>query len=134
MAVEFKKFTQSDSTLTDEGTLKSIVGAGGKIALIRKNWEDKAKRVAVLLTNKKGLTAVIPCSKQVSDALRNGKLNIAQLVGLSVVGAEQEDGTVRNFISMPAAGAIKEIAIDSIKEEKFTTEVEALDPHALVAF
>jgi hypothetical protein len=130
MAVEFKKFTQSDSALTDEGTLKAIVGKGGKIALIRKNWEDKTKRVAVLLTNKAGNSAVVACSKQVSDALRNGKLNIAQLVGLSVVSNEEG----HNFVSMPAAGAIKEIAIDSVKEEKFETEVEALDPHSLVAF
>lgn len=130
MAVEFKKFTQSDSTLTEEGTLKSIVGKGGKIALIRKNWENKDKRVAVLLTNKKGDSAVVACSDQVSKALRSGKLTIAQLVGLNVVSNEEG----HNFVSMPATGAIKEIAIDSVKEEAFETEVAALDPNSLVAF
>lgn len=134
MAVEFKKFTQSDSTLEDLGTVKSIVGAGGKIAVIRKNWEDKAKRVAILLTNKKGNSAVIPCSTQVSNALRSGKMKIAQLISLSVVEAEAEDGSKRNFISMPATGAIKEVAIDSIKEEKFETEVAELNPNELIAF
>lgn len=129
MAVEFKKFTADDSTLAEIGTVKEIAGRKGKIALIRKNFNDPEKRVAVLLTNAKGESAVVACSKQVSDALRKKEMTIAQLVGLKIV--ENEKG--HNFISMPATGGLHEFEVDKVKEEAVEMKSEFL-PHELIAF
>lgn len=130
MAVEFKKYEGSDSTLNELGTVKSVVGKGGKLALIRKNFADPNKRVAVLLTNKAGNSAVIACSKQVSDALRAKKMTIAHLVGLNIV--ENDEG--HNFISMPAAGAIQSFDVDKVKEAQVATEEATFLPEELIAF
>lgn len=129
MAVEFKKFQRSeDNALADLGTLKAIAGKGGKIGLIRKNWSDATKRVAVLVTNKKGDSAVIACSDQVSKALRGGKMKIAELIGLTVI----ENAEGHNFISMPATGAIQEFDVDKVKETTYEAKEEFL-PEELAA-
>jgi len=127
--VEFKKYEGSTTELVDLGTVKSIAGKGGKIALIRKNYKDLTKRVVILITNKAGNSAVVPCSKQVSDAFRAKELSIAQLVGLNVVEVEAEDGSLRQFISMPATGGVHEIAIDKVNVEEL--EAKELSPEDL---
>lgn len=130
MAVVFQKFTgNGESTLNDLGTVKAIAGKGGKIALIRKNFNDPAKRVAVLITNKAGESAVVACSAQVSAALREKKMNIAQLAGLTVV--ENEEG--HNFIAMPATGGLQEFAVDQLKTQEVEVSGEFL-PEELIAF
>jgi hypothetical protein len=130
MAVQFKKFEGNDgSTLNDLGTLKTIAGKGGSIGLIRKNFNDPSKRVAVLVTRKDGQSAVIPCSTQVSNALRSKKMKIAQLIGLSVL--ENEEG--RNFVSMPATGGVQGFEVDKLN----VVEMEAAEadflPEELIA-
>lgn len=130
MAVEFKKFTGGETTLTELGTLKDIAGKGGKIALIRKNFADGRKRVAVLVTKKDGTSAIIACSAQVSESLRAKKMNIAQLAGLNIV--ENEEG--RNFISMPATGAIQEFDVDGLKAAVVETEKATFLPEELIAW
>lgn len=129
MALEFKKYEGGSATLTDLGTVKAAAGKGGKIALIRKNFNDSAKRVAVLVTRKDGNSAVISCSKQVSESLRNKQMNIAQLAGLSIV--ENEEGI--NFISMPATGAIQEFNVDKLTTETVEVKAEFL-PQELIAY
>jgi hypothetical protein len=131
--VKFGKFESTASELTDLGTVKSVVGKGGKIALIRKNYNNPEKRVVVLMTNKKGDTAIVSCSKQVSDALRAKKLKIDQLVGLNVVESEV-DGEVRQFISMPATGAIQSFDLDKIEAAEVATEEGSFLPQELIAF
>lgn len=129
MAVEFKKYAGSETTLSELGTLKEVAGKGGKIALIRKNFADGSKRVAVLVTRKDGQSAIVACSKQVSDALRAKKMTIAQLVGLNVI--ENEEG--HNFVSMPATGAIQEFAVDGVKAAVVETEKANFLPEELIA-
>lgn len=130
MAVEFGTFKRAEgSVLEEQGTLKALAGKGGSIGLIRKNWNDKSKRVAVLVKRKDGKSAVISCSSQVSDSLRAEKMTIAQLIGLNVVSNEKG----HNFISMPATGAVQEISVDKVKEEEFTSNEEFI-PESLVAF
>lgn len=120
--VEFKKYEGTSTELTSLGNVKNIAGKGGKIALLRKNYKDLTKRVAVVITNAKGQSAVVPCSKQVSEALRAKDLTIAQLIGLDVVETTAEDGSLRQFISMPATGGLKEIALDKIAVEAIEAE------------
>jgi hypothetical protein len=116
--VTFKKYENAGSEeLANLGSVKTVAGKGGKIALLRKNYKDLTKRVAVVITNAKGQSAVVPCSKQVSEALRSKSLTIAQLVGLDIVETTAEDGSLRQFISMPATGGLHEIALDKIAVE-----------------
>jgi hypothetical protein len=129
MALEFKKYEGGSSTLTNLGTVKSIAGKGGKIAFIRSNFNNLDKRVAILITNGNGDSDIVACSQQLSDALRNKQITIAELAGLSIV--ENEEGA--NFITMPATGALQEFSLDDIKEVTTTTVTNFL-PEELIAF
>lgn len=115
--------------LTELGTVKALAGKKGKISFIRKNFNDATKRVAVVLTNAKGESALISCSKQVSDALRSKQMTIAQLAGLTVL--ENEDGV--SFISMPGTGGLQTFEADAIKASVTEVSNEFL-PEELVAF
>jgi hypothetical protein len=129
MALEFKKYEGGPSTLTDLGSVKSIAGKGGKIAFIRSNFNNLDKRVAVLITNGSGDSDVVSCSQQVSDALRNKQMNIAQLASLSIV--ETVEGN--NFIVMPTTGGLQEFSLDAISAVLPEMTTEFL-PEELVAF
>jgi hypothetical protein len=129
MALEFKKYEGGPSTLTDLGSVKSIAGKGGKIAFIRNNFNNLTKRVAVLITNSNNESVVLACSQQVSDALRNKQMNIAQLASLSVI--ENAEGA--NFIAMPATGGLQEFSVDSITTVTTEVSTEFL-PEELIAF
>ena|SRR5690349_4380988 len=131
MAIEFKKFARGEeSSLNDLGTVKAIAGKGGKVGFIRKNYNDATKRIALLITNKEGESAVVPCSEQVSKLVRANKLKLNQLLGLTVL--ENEEG--RNFVSMPANGAIQSFEVDKVKVAEIE-EVEAdFLPQELIAF
>jgi len=115
--VEFKNYEANTAELENLGSVKSLAGKGGKIALIRKNYKDLSKRVVVVVTRKDGKSATVPCSKQVSDAFRAKQLSIAQLIGLEIVENTMEDGSHRQFIAMPATGGLHEIAVDKINPE-----------------
>ena len=127
--LEFKKYEGGPSTLTDLGSVKSIAGKGGKIAFIRNNFNNPDKRVALLITNSDGNSAVLACSQQVSDALRNKQMTIAQLANLSVI--ENEEGI--NFIAMPATGGLQEFSVDAITSVATEPSSEFL-PEELIAF
>lgn len=129
MAIKFEMYQGTTGELTELGTVKALAGKKGKISFIRKNFNDATKRVAVVLTNAKGESALITCSTQVSDALRNKQMNIAQLAGCTVL--ENEDGV--SFISMPSTGGLQSFELDKVKAD--TTEVSAeFLPEELIAF
>ena|SRR5688572_8037552 len=130
MALEFKKFTGNDeSTLTELGTVKALAGKKGKIAFIRKNFNDATKRIALVITNAKGESAVVACSSQVSAELRNKRMNIAQLAGLQIV----ENAEGHNFVSMPATGGLQEFEADKLTAATVEVKAEFL-PESLIAF
>ena len=133
MAIAFKKYQKAESNLVELGTLKSLAGKGGKIAFIRKNFADKSKRVALLVTKKDGNSAIIPCSKQISDLIRNNEITISQLAGLQVVEGENEAGDTTHFIVMPQGGGMQEISTDKLKDESFEPSAEFL-PEGLLDF
>ena len=129
MAIKFEMYQGTTGELTELGTVKALAGKKGKLSFIRKNFNDATKRVAVVLTNAKGESAMVTCSKQVSDALRNKQMNIAQLVGCTVL--ENEDGV--SFISMPSTGGLQTFDTDTIKVTATPVSSEFL-PEELVAF
>jgi len=127
--VEFKKYEGSTAELTDLGTVKDLAGKGGKIGFLRKNYNDLTKRVVVVLTNKAGNSAVVPCSKQVSEMFRAKKLTISQLAGLNVIETEDDKGELRQFVAMPPTGGVHEIAVEKINVAAI--EAEVLNPEEL---
>lgn len=130
--LEFKKYEGSPSTLTNLGTVKSIAGKGGKIAFIRKNFTNPDKLVAVIITNSDGesIDPPVACSKQVSDALRNKQMTIAQLANLSIL--ENEEGA--HYITMPASGGLQEFSLDSIATTVVEQQSAEFLPEELIAF
>ena len=127
--VQFKKYEGTSAELVDLGTVKELAGKGGKIGFLRKNYNDLTKRVVVVLTNKAGNSAVVPCSKQVSEMFRAKKLTIAQLAGLNVIEVEDDKGELRQFVAMPPTGGVHEIAVEKINVAAI--EAEALNPEEL---
>lgn len=127
--LSFQKYQGGTSSLASLGTVKANAGKGGKIAFIRNNYNNPDKRVAVVVTNADNESAVVACSQQVSDALRNKQLTIQQLADLEIV--MNEEGI--HFIAMPATGAIQEFKVDELKSEPTPVSATFL-PEELVAF
>lgn len=129
--IKFGKYEGANGQveLTEVGTLKEVIGSKGKLAFIRKNFNDPAKRIALLLTNKAGETAVVSCSKQVSEAIRKQEIKLSQLLGFKVI--ENKDGV--HFVAMPATGAIQSFDVDSIKVEEVANAEGQFLPEELVA-
>lgn len=132
MAIAFKKYEKKESALTELGTLKSLAGKGGKITFLRKNFANKSKRVALVVTQKDGKSAIIPCSQQVSDLIRNKEITINQLAGLQVVEGSNEAGDTTHFVVLPQGGGAQEFSADKLKEESFELDAEFL-PEDFVA-
>lgn len=127
--LNFQKYQGGTSSLASLGSVKENAGKGGKIAFVRNNYNNPDKRVAVIITNANGESAVVACSQQVSDALRNKQMKIEQLANLQIV--QNEEGI--NFIAMPATGAIQEFSVDALTAEPTPVSATFL-PEELVAF
>jgi hypothetical protein len=103
MAVKLAKYEGGSANLTSQGTIVETIGTDGSISFIRKNFNNPEKRVALLLKNKKGESAIISCSRQLSDEIRKKNITVADIFGLEIV--ENEDEVM--FVTMPSEGAIQ---------------------------
>ena len=128
MAFKLSAYTRQSGELTDNGTIANLIGKNGSITFIRKNLKDPNKRVALLLKDSKGNTGVVSCSAQLSTEIRGNKITIHEIAGLSLL--ENEEGIT--FVSMPATGAIQEIAMKDIKVVTYERSEEFL-PEELLA-
>ena len=128
MAFKLSAYTRQSGELTDNGTIANLIGKKGSITFIRKNLNDVNKRVALVLKDDKGNTGVVSCSAQLSKEIRANKITIHEIAGLSLL--ENEDGVT--FVSMPATGAIQEIAMKDIKVVSYERNEEFL-PEELLA-
>lgn len=134
MSLQFKKYVPEANTLTELGTVKAVVGKGGKLKPAgKKNFFNPEKRVALVLINPKGESAVVACSEQVSKHLRTlnkeGKTFeqlIPWIAGLNIM--QNEEGVA--FISMPSGGVGTEYSLDKVTVEDTADFI----PEALVAF
>ena len=90
--LQFKKYAQTATQLKSLGTVSEFVGVGGKFAPSSvRNFKDTTKRVNILLTNAKGETVTVNCSKPVSADLRNKALKLSDLAGLQILELPQYD-------------------------------------------
>ena len=120
MAIKLEKYQGGESTLTSLGTVVETTGVDGSISFIRKNFNNTEKRVALLLKNKKGESAVISCSAPLSKEIRAGKITISEIFGLEII--ETEEGSM--FVSMPATGAIQTFEAKRYKAKPIVSSEE----------
>jgi len=131
MALKFGKYERQDRV--ELGTVHSLVGKGGKIALIPKNLADEDKRVAVILTKKSGDSAMILCSEAVSKGVRAKEITVSNLLGFVVTEQLTTKGETIYVITMPnSGGQLIEQSVDSLKITEF--EPTAIELDDLVAF
>lgn len=128
MAFKLTAYQGQSATLTDNGTIASIIGANGSISFIRKNLNDPNKRVALLLKDDKGNSGVVSCSAQLSEEIRAKRITIHEIAGLSLL--ENEQGI--SFVAMPASGAVQTIAMKDISVVSYDRSEEFL-PEELLA-
>ena len=134
--IEFKAYERAEGTLEEVGTPMTLAGKKGSVSFIPKNFADDSKRVAVIVGKADGTSAVISCSKSVSNAVRKhkqaGKKAIELLkwvAGLTVL--QNEEGL--NFISLPA-GSGQLFTATAEELNKTTIDADEFVPSDLVAF
>lgn len=120
--VTFQNYERTESTLESQGTVLELVGKDGSLALIPKNFKDATKRVVVILKKKNGQSAVVTCSQQVSDGLRNGSIEMGHLLNFEIL--EGESGVP--FISLPGGGLVQ-VAVNTIKVKEYIPTAMSLD-------
>jgi hypothetical protein len=101
---------ESNGEIESIGTVAQVIGENGKISLIKKNLLNKKKNIAILLTNKKGESTVLPTSTTLSGLIRNKEIEMSDVKFYPVyeiteqvlneeTGVEEEQ--VRHIIGMP---------------------------------
>lgn len=120
--VQFSVYNRQESSLESQGTVLSLVGKDGSLALIPKNFKDASKRVVVVLKKKNGQSAAVTCSQQVSDGLRNGSIELGHVLNFDIL--EGESGIP--FISLPGGG-LMEFAVKSITPKEYAVKAVSLD-------
>ena len=128
MAFKLSAYQGQSATLTDNGTIASIIGKNGSISFIRKNLNDVNKRVALLLKDDKGQSGIVSCSAQLSEEIRAKRITIHEIAGLSLL--ENESGV--SFVAMPNTGAVQTIAMKDINVVSYDRSEEFL-PEELLA-
>ena len=128
----FNKYQREDRV--ELGTVAQLVGKGGKVKFVPKNLADDSKRVTVILERKNGESAMVLCSKAVSEGIRAKTITLANLLGFSVTEQLTVGGETINVITMPTgASNLIEVAVDSVKIAEFEPSSE-LVPEDLIAF
>ena len=113
------KVYQRASTVV--GTIAAVVGKGGKIKFIPRNFRNPDKAVTLVLEAADGLSDTVVCSKPLSAALRSKELTLSNLVTLEIVEFVTNEGTIINMVQMPGneANRAVEFAIDEIKPKAY---------------
>ena len=128
MALEFKKYEGGSTELASEGTVLDIIGKKGNIGIIPKNFKDTSKRVALILTNSRGESTVVACSKAVSEGLRNKSITMNHVAGFEILTNEKD----QSFISMPAnSGGLVTFTAAELTVEEFVPSVMSYEDLAV---
>ena len=130
--LKFEVYQRQDRT--ELGTVAQLIGKGGKIKFIPKNLADDSKRVAVILEQKNGASAMVLCSETVSAGVRSKDITLQHIAGFTVTEQITKSGETINVITMPTgAGNLVEFALDNIKVTNYEPSAE-LVPEDLIAF
>lgn len=80
MALNLKVYKREENgNIEMIGTVAQVIGEGGKIGLIKKNLKNTKKNIAILLTDKKGASQVLPTSNTLSGMIRNSELELKEI-------------------------------------------------------
>ena len=139
MPVAFKKYQRDTTEVNELGTVKALAGKGGKVKFLRKNFKDKSKQVALIIERKDGASAVIPCSAQVSQLVREAEITMPQLIGLKVIEFDHRDKVDPKtgkpvkvaVIAAPQGGGVQEFNTDELQAEALELSAEFL-PEGLI--
>lgn len=132
MALNFKNYERTERV--ELGTVAELIGKGGKLKLIPRNFADDSKRVMVILEQANGASDSVLCSPELSKRLRSKEISLSQLVALTVTEQLSATGEVINIISMPNSGAnLIEVNIDDVKATAYEP-VTTFNADELVAF
>ena len=110
MKLEFAKYEREENTLESLGTVASIVGKGGSLGLIPKNFKDATKRVVVVLEKKDGTSTMVSCSSAVSAGLRDKTITLDNVLTFEVIYGEAEVP----YISLPGGAGLITVAISDL--------------------
>lgn len=132
MALEFKVYVPKESNLVELGTVAQQI-PGGSLKFcpgtVAKYQAGSIKSMAMVLLNKKGESATLPLSKNVSatikKALENGSTKkecLAAILKLQIL--ETEDGA--NIISAPRGAGGEEEELTVANATKLVTSYEDL--------
>ena len=122
MAIQFAKYERTESTLESQGTVLDLVGKDGTLELIPKNLRDTSKRVVIILKKKNGHSAMVTCSQQVSDGIRNKTIELGHVLNFEIL--EGESGVP--YISMPG-GALISISVKSLTVKDYVATAISLE-------
>jgi hypothetical protein len=125
MALDFKIYEGSGTTLETLGTVASNVGKKGGLRFVP-NTFTSGKRIAVILTDSKGASTVIACSTRVSATIRNAKKDgstdkelLSAIANLEI----SDDDQGRNFIIAPTGvGTTETFTMASLVVQAVTFE------------
>src|SRR5680860_755252 len=113
MALKFAVY--ESTTLDDLGTPATAVGKGGTLAFISKNLANIAKRVVLVLKNKKGESTTLSCSEQVSSmvrkAIEKGMKKAEALAVLSKLSILEGDSEIPYLCAPAGEGTLEEFTI-----------------------
>ena len=132
MALNFKNYERAERV--ELGTVAELIGKGGKLKLIPRNFADDTKRVVVILEQSNGASDSVLCSPELSKRLRSKELSLSQLVALSVTEQISATGEVINVITMPNGGGnLIEVNIDDVTATAYQPVVN-FNAEELIAF
>lgn len=130
--LSFAKYEGAE--LESFGTVASIVGAKGKLAIAPKSLlKNNTKRVVIIMTKKDGTSSTVTCSSKLSDAIRTAleggmtKVKVLAIVAKLEVLQAEDDATP--FVTIPQGeSTLEQFTVEDLAKEK------AVDYGDLVAF
>jgi hypothetical protein len=133
--------TEQQSDLEVLGTVKEIVGKGGKIYYSNSNnVMNPNKQLQITLDPKVGASQTLLCSKALTRQLRSGDLSLNDVMFCSVVVTKftTEDGVdVEDVRIAPQQGESLEgqaVSADSAKETPKAKKIDFLNKEGYIAF
>jgi hypothetical protein len=119
MALQFEVYSKKESVQYVDLVTVEEAAQGGTIRFYKPNYDNLAVSVALFIDRPNGTSDVVPCGKQLSSAIREGKVVLNDLWDFMI--KEGPDGN--NVIPLPSVydGANSPFLSLSAKDKKKST-------------
>lgn len=128
----FEEEEESVSTIENLGTVRSIIGAKGRIGFNENNLADPNKALMLVLHTAKGEKQKVFCSVAVSKGIRDKSISAGELMSLLVAPGTTNDG-VDIFRVIRPEGNTFFIDGAKVKDKEYKAGT-VLVPEDLIAF